>query len=142
MVVEIVKQVEQIFIVVFNINKWLKGWVDMIMVLGLLDIKVQMVGLVYCGFVIGNGFCCFGDMLCYLQVIEKCLEKMVIDLYCDWVQMFKVESVQQVWQQWLNKLLLNCCEDDDVWEICWMIEELWVSFFVQQLGILYFILDK
>ncbi len=55
-VVEIAKQVEQILTAVFNINKRLKGRVDMSMALGLSDIKAQMGGLVYRGFVTGNGF--------------------------------------------------------------------------------------
>ncbi len=45
-VVEIAKRVEQILTAVFNINKRLKGRVDMTMALGLSDIKAQMAGLV------------------------------------------------------------------------------------------------
>ena len=133
-VVEIAKQVEQILTAVFNINKRLKGRVDMTMALGLSDIKAQMAGLVYRGFVTGNGFRRLGDTLRYLQAIEKRLEKMAIDPHRDRAQMLKVESVQQAWQQWLNKLPPNRREDDDVREIRWMIEELRVSFFAQQLG--------
>ncbi|SQC43543.1 ATP-dependent helicase hrpA [Klebsiella pneumoniae] len=59
---------------------------------------------------------------------------MAIDPHRDRAQMLKVESVQQAWQQWLNKLPPNRREDDDVREIRWMIEELRVSFFAQQLG--------
>ncbi len=69
--VEIAKQVEQILTAVFNINKRLKGRVDMTMALGLSDIKAQMAGLVYRGFVTGNGFRRLGDTLRYLQAIEK-----------------------------------------------------------------------
>ncbi len=133
-VVEIAKQVEQILTAVFNINKRLKGRVDMTMALGLSDIKAQMAGLVYRGFVTGNGFRRLGDTLRYLQAIEKRLEKMAIDPHRDRAQMLKVESVQQAWQQWLNKLPPNRREDDDVREIRWMIEELRVSFFAQQLA--------
>ena len=141
-VVEIAKQVEQILTAVFNINKRLKGRVDMTMALGLSDIKAQMAGLVYRGFVTGNGFRRLGDTLRYLQAIEKRLEKMAIDPHRDRAQMLKVESVQQAWQQWLNKLPPNRREDDDVREIRWMIEELRVSFFAQQLGTPYPISDK
>lgn len=56
---------------VFNINKRLKGRVDMTMALGLSDIKAQMGGLVYRGFVTGNGFKRLGDTLRYLQAIEN-----------------------------------------------------------------------
>ncbi|MCS5931129.1 DUF3418 domain-containing protein [Klebsiella pneumoniae subsp. pneumoniae] len=128
----------------FNINKRLKGRVDMTMALGLSDIKAQMAGLVH------RGGCChrqrfpavLGDTLRHLQAIEKRLEKMAIDPHRDRAQMLKVESVQQAWQQWLNKLPPNRREDDDVREIRWMIEELRVSFFAQQLGTPYPISDK
>lgn len=141
-VVEIAKQVEQILTAVFNINKRLKGRVDMSMALGLSDIKAQMGGLVYRGFVTGNGFRRLGDTLRYLQAIEKRLEKMAIDPHRDRAQMLKVESIQQAWQQWLNKLPPGRRGDADVQEIRWMIEELRVSFFAQQLGTPYPISDK
>ena len=141
-VVEIAKQVEQILTTVFNINKRLKGRVDMTMALGLSDVKAQMAGLVYRGFVTGNGFNRLGDTLRYLQAIEKRLEKMAIDPHRDRAQMLKVESVQQAWQQWLNKLPPARRDDEDVQAIRWMIEELRVSFFAQQLGTPYPISDK
>jgi len=141
-VVEIAKQVEQILTTVFNINKRLKGRVDMTMALGLSDVKAQMAGLVYRGFVTGNGFSRLGDTLRYLQAIEKRLEKMAIDPHRDRAQMLKVESVQQAWQQWLNKLPPARRDDEDVQAIRWMIEELRVSFFAQQLGTPYPISDK
>ncbi|HIC6119578.1 TPA: ATP-dependent RNA helicase HrpA [Salmonella enterica subsp. enterica serovar Infantis] len=141
-VVDIAKQVERILTTVFNINKRLKGRVDMSMALGLSDIKAQMSGLVYRGFVTGNGFKRLGDTLRYLQAIEKRLEKLAVDPHRDRAQMLKVESVQQAWQQWINKLPPARREDDDVKEIRWMIEELRVSYFAQQLGTPYPISDK
>lgn len=141
-VVYIAKQVERILTTVFNINKRLKGRVDMSMALGLSDIKAQMNGLVYRGFVTGNGFKRLGDTLRYLQAIEKRLEKLAVDPHRDRAQMLKVESVQQAWQQWINKLPPARREDDDVKEIRWMIEELRVSYFAQQLGTPYPISDK
>ncbi|SQC93355.1 ATP-dependent RNA helicase HrpA [Cedecea neteri] len=141
-VVEIAKQVEQILTAVFNINKRLKGRVDMSMALGLSDVKAQMNGLVYRGFVTGNGYKRLSDTLRYLQAIEKRLEKMAIDPHRDRAQMLKVESVQQAWQQWLNKLPPASRENEEVQEIRWMIEELRVSYFAQQLGTPYPISDK
>ncbi len=141
-VVDIAKQVEQILTCVFTINKRLKGRVDMTMALGLSDVKTQMTGLVYRGFVTRNGYRHLGDTLRYLQAIEKRLEKMAIDPHRDRAQMLKVESVQKAWQQWLNKLPLTRREQNDVTEIRWMIEELRVSYFAQQLGTPYPISDK
>ncbi|EOI1456990.1 ATP-dependent RNA helicase HrpA, partial [Cronobacter sakazakii] len=141
-VVDIAKQVEQILTAVFNINKRLKGRVDMTMALGLSDVKAQMSGLVYRGFVTGNGYKRLGDTLRYLNAIEKRLEKMAVDPHRDRAQMLKVEAVQQAWQQWLNKLPPARRDDDDVQEIRWMIEELRVSYFAQQLGTPYPVSDK
>lgn len=94
-VMEITKQVEQILTVVFNVSKRLKGRVDMIMALGLPGIKAQVAGLVYRGFVTGNGFRRPGDTLRYLRTIERHLEKMAIGPHRDRAQMLKIESVQQ-----------------------------------------------
>lgn len=141
-VVGIAKQVEQILTQVFNINKRLKGRVDMSMALGLADIKAQIGGLVYRGFVTGNGFHRLSDILRYLQAIEKRLEKMFIDPHRDRALMLKVEHVQQSWRQWLNKFAPQRRHDEDIQAIRWMIEELRVSYFAQQLGTPYPISDK
>lgn len=141
-VVDIAQQVERILSEVFAINKRLKGRVDMTMALGLSDIKAQMSGLIYRGFVTGNGWQRLGDTLRYLQAIEKRLEKMAVDPHRDRAQMLKVEQVQQAWRQWLNKLPAARREDDDVQAIRWMIEELRVSYFAQQLGTPYPVSDK
>lgn len=141
-VVEIAKLVEQILTTVFNINKRLKGRVDMTMALGLSDIKAQMSGLVYRGFVTQNGWKRLPDTLRYLQAIERRLEKLPVDPHSDRARMLKVEQVQQAWQSWLNKLPPARRDDEEVQEIRWMIEELRVSYFAQQLGTPYPISDK
>ncbi|WP_168385398.1 ATP-dependent RNA helicase HrpA [Erwinia amylovora] len=141
-VVEIAKKVEQILTAVFNINKRLKGRVDMSMALALSDVKAQMSGLVYRGFVTGNGWKRLGDTLRYLQGIERRLEKIAVDPHSDRARMLKIESVQQAWSSWMNKLPPQRKDDDDVQNIRWMIEELRVSLFAQQLGTPYPISEK
>ncbi|HHB1427710.1 TPA: ATP-dependent RNA helicase HrpA [Serratia odorifera] len=141
-VVNVAKQVEQILTMVFNINKRLKGRVDMSLALALSDIKTQLNGLIYRGFVTQNGWKRLPDTLRYLQAIERRLEKLAIDPHRDRAQMLRVEQVQQAWQQWLNKLPPKRRDDDEVREVRWMIEELRVSLFAQQLGTPYPISDK
>ncbi|WP_114195164.1 ATP-dependent RNA helicase HrpA [Edaphovirga cremea] len=141
-VVDIARQVEQILTAVFNINKRLKGRVDISLALALSDIKSQMSGLVYRGFVTQNGWKRLGDTLRYLHAIERRLEKLAIDPHRDRAQMLKVEHVQKTWQQWLTKLPPAKMELDEVKEVRWMIEELRVSYFAQQLGTPYPISDK
>ncbi|WP_244201050.1 ATP-dependent RNA helicase HrpA [Lonsdalea britannica] len=141
-VVDIASQVEKILTAVFSINKRLKGRVDMAMALGLSDIKSQMSGLVFRGFVTESGWQRLPDVLRYLNAIERRLDKLAQDVHRDRAQMLKVEQVRQAWQQWLNKLPPERQEDDEVKAIRWMIEELRVSYFAQQLGTPYPISDK
>ncbi len=102
-VVQIAVQVEQILTAVFSINKRLKGRIDMTMALALSDIKSQLSGLIYRGFVTQNGWKRLPDTLRYLNAIEKRMDKLPVDPHRDRAQMLKVEHVQQLWQQWLNK---------------------------------------
>jgi len=141
-VVGVARQVEQILTTVFNINKRLKGRVDMSLALALSDIKTQLGGLIYRGFVTNNGWKRLPDTLRYLQAIERRLEKLAIDPHRDRAQMLRVDQVQQAWQQWLNKLPPKRRQDDEVKDVRWMIEELRVSLFAQQLGTPYPISDK
>lgn len=73
-VVDIAKQVEQILTLVFSINKRLKGRIDISLVLALSDIKAQLAGLIYRGFVTSNGWKRLPDTLRYLKAIERRLE--------------------------------------------------------------------
>ncbi|UZH04679.1 ATP-dependent RNA helicase HrpA [Pantoea anthophila] len=141
-VVTIAKQVEQILTAVFNINKRLKGRVDMTMALALSDIKAQLNGLVYRGFVTGNGWQRLADTLRYLQGIERRLEKLPADPHSDRARMLKVQAVEQAYQAWRNKLPPQRQDDEEVLSIRWMIEELRISYFAQQLGTPYPISDK
>lgn len=141
-VVDVAKQVEQILTAVFNINKRLKGRVDMSLALALSDIKAQLAGLVYPGFVTNNGWKRLPDTLRFLQAIERRLEKLAVDPNRDRAQMLRVNQVQQAWLQWLNKLPPKRQGDQQVKEVRWMIEELRVSLFAQQLGTPYPISDK
>lgn len=141
-VVEIAKQVEQILTTAHSVNKRLKGRVDMTMALALSDIKVQLSGLIYAGFVCQSGWKRLPDILRYLQAIERRMEKLPVDPNRDRVQMLKVESVQKSYQQLVNKLPPHKPVAAEITDIRWMIEELRVSYFAQQLGTPYPISDK
>ncbi|MGL9769341.1 MAG: ATP-dependent RNA helicase HrpA [Sodalis sp. (in: enterobacteria)] len=133
-VIEIANEVEQILSVMFAIHKCLKNKIDLSQALTFSDIKTQLNGLVYRGFITASGWRRLGDILRYLRAIELRLNKLTIDPHRDRVQMMKVKILQQDWRQWQAKLPLDRRDGDDVAEIYWMIEELRVSFFAQQLG--------
>lgn len=141
-VVDIAKQVEQILTTAHNINKRLKGKVDMSQALALSDIKAQIGGLIYRGFVCQTGWKRLPDILRYLQAIERRMDKLPLDPHRDRAQMLKVEQVQKSYQVLLNKLPAHKPVSEEVLTIRWMIEELRVSYFAQQLGTPFPISDK
>ncbi|MEQ4922014.1 ATP-dependent RNA helicase HrpA [Proteus hauseri] len=141
-VVEIAKQVESILTQVFAINKRLKGRVDISVAFALSDIKAQLGQLVFPGFVTSHSWKRLADIPRYLSAIEKRMEKLAIDPNRDRAQMSRVENVTQQWQQWLGKLNEKQKQQEDVQNIRWMIEELRVSLFAQQIGTPYPISDK
>ncbi|KHD29044.1 hypothetical protein LH67_05330 [Xenorhabdus nematophila] len=141
-VVDIAKQVEQILIAVFNINKRLKGRVDISLALALSDIKEQISGLVFKGFVTSHGWTRLVDVLRYLNGIERRLEKLAINPNKDRAHMSRIEHIQRQWQQWQAKLSVQQKQLSEVKEVRWMIEELRISLFAQQLGTAYPISDK
>lgn len=133
-VVGIAAQVEQILSTVFAINKRLKGRVDISLALALADIKQQIDGLVYPGFVTRNGWHKLADTLRYLRAIERRLEKLPSDPHSDRSRMLKVQGVGQALQRYKNKLPQAEQQSAKVQSLHWMIEELRVSLFAQQLG--------
>ncbi|HGO5293329.1 TPA: ATP-dependent RNA helicase HrpA [Photobacterium damselae subsp. damselae] len=141
-VVEIAKQVEEILTTAFNINKRLKGRVDLTMAFALSDIKAQLEGLIFKGFATECGWKRLPDILRYMRAIERRLEKLPIDPNKDRVHILKVESMVNEYKELLNKIPKRQPIPENVKEIRWMIEELRVSYFAQQLGTPYPISDK
>ena len=106
------------------------------------DIKAQLNQLVFPGFVTSHGWKRLADIPRYLSAIEKRMEKLAIDPNRDRAQMSRVENVILQWQQWLAKLSEKQKQQEEVQNIRWMIEELRVSLFAQQIGTPYPISDK
>ncbi|EHZ2846562.1 ATP-dependent RNA helicase HrpA [Vibrio vulnificus] len=141
-VVDIAKQVETILTTAFNINKKLKGKIDFTMAFALSDIKAQIEGLIFKGFATECGWKRLPDILRYMKAIERRMEKLPIDPNKDRLHMLKIESVVKDYKELLNKIPKGLVVPENVKEIRWMIEELRVSFFAQQLGTPYPVSDK
>ncbi|WP_299018547.1 ATP-dependent RNA helicase HrpA [uncultured Photobacterium sp.] len=141
-VVDIAKQVEEILTTAFNINKRLKGRVDLTMAFALSDIKAQIEGLIFKGFATECGWRKLPDILRYMRAIERRMEKLPIDPNKDRMHIIKIESVVSDYKELLNKIPKGQPVPQKVKDIRWMIEELRVSFFAQQLGTPYPVSDK
>ncbi len=140
--VDIAQKVEQILTLTHQLNQRLKGKMDFTMAFALSDMKSQIAGLIYQGFVQKSGYARLPDLLRYLQAIDKRMDKLAQDVNRDRAAMLRVEQVQQAYQQLLAKLPKSKPISDEVAEIRYMIEELRVSLFAQQLGTKYQVSEK
>lgn len=140
--VDIAQKVEQILTLTYQLNQRLKGKMDFTMAFALSDIKSQLAGLVYQGFVQKSGYDRLPDLQRYLKAVDKRIDKLAQDVNRDRAAMLRVEQVQQAYQQLLAKLPKSKPISDEVVEIRYMIEELRVSLFAQQLSTKYRVSDK
>jgi ATP-dependent helicase HrpA len=121
----------------------LAAWHDVESALGALrfdapldDVRAQLSGLVSPGFVTVTGRRRLPDLVRYLRAVERRLEKLPADPGRDAALAARVEQVLQEYEQLLQRVRPGAA-DEDVREIRWMIEELRVSLFAQQLGTRY-----
>ena len=140
--VDIAQKVEQILSLNHALNQRLKGKMDFTMAFAFSDIKAQLSGLIYPGFVQKSGYERLPDLQRYLQAVDKRIDKLAQDVNRDRAAMLRVEQVQQAYQQLLAKLPKSKPISDEVAEIRYMIEELRVSLFAQQLGTKYQVSEK
>lgn len=140
--ITIAQQVEQILTANFELNKRLKGKMDFSLAFALADIKQQLQQLIYPNFVQITGYERLTDLQRYLAAIDKRIDKLAQDINRDRAAMLRIEQVQQAYQQLLAKLPKSKPHSPQVKEIPYMIEELRVSLFAQQLGTKYPISDK
>lgn len=141
-VVEIAQQVEQCLSLVNGINKKLKGRVSLDMVMAHGDIKSQLAGLIFKGFVAANGSDKLSDIARYLKAIERRLEKLPVDTNRDRLAQISIENVAKPYQQLVTQLGKVPVIPAELTFIRWMIEELRVSLFAQTLGTKFAISEK
>ncbi len=142
MTCDIAKQVEEILTLSFEVNKRIKGKMDFTLAFAFSDIKQQINQLIYPHFVANTGYDRLKDLKRYLMAIDKRIDKLLQDPNRDRAAMLKVENVQKAYQQLLAKLPKSKPIPEDILAIRYMIEELRVSLFAQQLGTNYPISDK
>ncbi|MGL5291022.1 MAG: DUF3418 domain-containing protein, partial [Vibrionaceae bacterium] len=141
-VLKIAKQVEQILTLNFSINKKLKGRVDFTLAFAMSDIKAQLDGLIFKGFAAKSGWQRLADIERYLNAIERRLEKLPIDPNRDRLHMLKIDAVTEQYKNLLARIPKGKMAPEEAVAVRWMIEELRVSFFAQQLGTAQPISDK
>ena len=141
-VVEVASQVEAVLTLSHEIKKRLKGKMQLDTAFAMSDIQLQLSNLIHKGFVTETGWQRLPDLLRYLRAIERRMEKLAIDPNRDRAYMLKVSIVENDYKALLAKIPKSQPVPPEVANIRWMIEELRVSFFAQQLGTPYPVSDK
>ncbi|ETK32317.1 ATP-dependent RNA helicase HrpA [Microbispora sp. ATCC PTA-5024] len=98
------------------------------------DVAGQLDGLVHAGFVTETGYARLPDLQRYLKAVERRLEKLPEDPRRDREWMDRVHDVEDDYRDLLDRLKPAERDAAAVRDIRWMIEELRVSFFAQQIG--------
>ncbi|MBA2472812.1 MAG: ATP-dependent RNA helicase HrpA [Pseudonocardiales bacterium] len=107
------------------------------------DIRVQLASLVSPGFVTATGAQRLADLTRYLQAIGRRLDKLPRDPDRDRDWMHRVQTVAQDFQELRRQSGSDEVGDDpELQRIRWMIEELRVSYFAQELRTPYPVSDK
>ncbi|MGL5225496.1 MAG: ATP-dependent RNA helicase HrpA, partial [Aeromonas sp.] len=141
-VVEVASQVEAVLTLSHEIKKRLKGKMQLDTAFAMSDIQLQLSQLIHKGFVTETGWQRLPDVLRYLRAIERRIEKLAIDPSRDRIYMLKVQHVEGEYKGLLAKIPKSQLPPPEVANIRWMIEELRVSFFAQNLGTPYPVSDK
>ncbi|MGH3839085.1 MAG: DUF3418 domain-containing protein, partial [Pseudonocardiaceae bacterium] len=102
------------------------------------DVRAQLTALVGPGFVTATGAQRLPDLTRYLQAIERRLDKLPRDPARDRDWMHRVETVVQAYRQLRDEV----GDGPELQRIRWMIEELRVSYFAQELRTPYPVSDK
>ncbi|MCK5819352.1 MAG: ATP-dependent RNA helicase HrpA [Psychromonas sp.] len=133
----ITQLVEEVLILAYDVNKALKGSLDLSMLFAKADIKAQLERLIYPGFVCHAGEGRLADLKRYLFALQKRLEKLPIDPNRDRLHTIELNELEARYNDLCNTLDSNERCDLQLANIFWMIEELRVSLFAQQLGTAY-----
>ena len=117
-----------------EIKKRLKGRVDLSMVVALNDIKAQLAGLLYAGFVRDTPSNWLQEYPRYLKAIEQRLEKLPSQVQQDRVWTIELTGYVERLKKRQEKHAQEGKFDQELLVYRWMLEEYRVSLFAQQLG--------
>lgn len=131
---EITQQVEQVLTLAHGVSKKLKGKMDLTMLFAQGDIKSQLERLIFPGFVCQVGEDKLNDMKRYLSALQKRLEKLPVNPNQDRLHTLELQELEERYQALCKNMLSNEKENEQLAEVYWMMEELRVSLFAQQLG--------
>ncbi len=139
---EVVAEVARVLAKAHEVERSLKGSTSLAVLPSLNDIQGQLAGLVHKGFVAETGRRRLSDLHRYLRSVELRITKLAENPRRDQLSMASVEQMRQAWQELVSAVGPDRAADADIVEIRWMLEELRVSYFAQEVGTAYPVSEK
>lgn len=133
--------VDKILFKVHEIRRLLKGQINLSVAYSYKDIASQLDSLVYKGFVSSTKLEHLMQMPRYLEAIIYRIDKLSRDVNRDLMYTRKIEEVNELYKNTLSRYKYQVVPDALI-EVKWLIEELRVSYFAQQLGVKISVSDK
>ncbi|MFC6258892.1 DUF3418 domain-containing protein, partial [Kocuria oceani] len=141
-VFQVTALVEQVLSGAARIRKQLKRAPSLAAVNSLNDVKAQLEHLVHPGFVAATGYDQLQHLPRYVRAMEVRLEKLAGHLQRDTVNMLAVQKLEDDYDAALDTLPPSAPVPDELRRVAWMIEELRVSLFAQELGTAHTVSEK
>jgi ATP-dependent helicase HrpA len=138
----VVTQVARILSVYADVDRRIRGTTSLVLLPALTDVRTQIANLVHPGFVAQTGAARLPDLVRYLRAAALRLEALPERPERDRQLMWRIELVQQSYDEVLAGLPPGREPSPELADVRWMIEELRVSFFAQQLGTAYPVSEK
>ena len=127
-------KVEQALSLRHDVAKKLKGNVALDVIQSHADIKQQSENLVFKGFVSASGFEKLDDIIRYLKGMLRRLEKLPIDPNQDRLKLIEINKAADLYHKVLSQQRKDKPISQEIALTKWMIEELRISLFSQNLG--------
>jgi ATP-dependent RNA helicase HrpA len=135
---DVVSRVERVLAVAGEVEGRLAGLTNPAFGPAVADVRAQLDGLVYPGWVTASGRRRLPDLLRYLRAMAQRLDRLPGDLAGDAERMDSLAAVTDAWRQ----ARARRPDDAALAELRWMLEELRVSYFAQSLGTPYPVSEK
>ncbi|GIH08659.1 ATP-dependent helicase [Rhizocola hellebori] len=138
---ELLSQLEPILRSWYEIDRKLKSITNVILVRSVSDIRGQLDALVYPGFVAAAGLRRLPDIVRYLRGIELRLSKLESAPQRDRERLLKLDEVLAEYEDYRDTIRPGGPGWDTLQQVRWMIEELRIGTFAQELGTAYPVSD-
>lgn len=138
----VTKLVAEILSRAAKVRKLIKKSTSLAVINAMSDMKQQVDHLVYPGFVAETGYDQLAHLPRYLQAVETRINKLGPQVNKDNQLMLTIQDLEDDYDEAIKKLPAGTTVTRELKHVEWMIEELRVSFFAQELGTAYTVSEK